>query len=283
MAKELVYNSKEYENISLFSNEEITNCQCTIRVNGEYEIHVSLFQALAFSPTISSMYRNDRTTTIFDIHMDVDGKLDTTLFTKIEEILKLNKIEILNENEAVNLAHFGRSIGNDIFIIPYSQYCNELNVEITKENAISLIQKKLKLFFKPEQYEEEIKTLAQNFDEISGKLEELSTNEIYFDIIESIIKSDHLHLPNEDFLLDFIIEKCNTDKRYETFFEYVLLEYCKDESIQRFLEYIEKIIPKDFNFNSIFSCLRRKMLTQKFQPNWDDYCEKRSKNLIKQM
>ena len=85
MPKELVYNSKEYENISMFSNEEITNCQCTIRVNGEYEIHVSLFQALAFSSTISAIYLNERTATIFDIHMEVDGKLDSTLFTKIEE------------------------------------------------------------------------------------------------------------------------------------------------------------------------------------------------------
>ena len=200
--------------------------------------------------------------------------------TCIEEFLQLNKIEILNENEAVNLAHFGRSIGNDIFIIPYSQYCNEISVEITKENALSLLQKKINLFYKPENYEEEIKIIAENFNDSSEKLKELSNNEIYVDVLESIIKNDHLRLPNEDFLLDFIIEICNNNKRYEALFEYVLLEYCKEESIQRFLEYIEKIIPKDRNIKSIFSCLSRKALTQKFKPNWDEYFGKRSYNKL---
>ena len=218
---EFQINSQIYSNISAISDIEITHCICTICINKTNEIHVSLFQAIASSPIITQLLVNDYTQKEFSIDVKFDGEVNELFYQKLEDVLKMKKITLNDDNEIVNFGHFGRAIGNKDFLISFTEKSKELKSTITKENAIEIIKKNVKLFLPISNYQKAIETIAINFEEKSEDLLNIANHKEYFDAIEAIIKNNKLKLSSEDSLLNFVLKLCAIDKEYENLFQYV--------------------------------------------------------------
>ena len=206
------------------------------------------------------MLLSDYTQREFSINVKFEGEVNDSFYEKIEKSLKMEKIQLEDDNENVNFGYFGRAIGNDDFLIPFTTKCKSLEDTINEENAIEMIKKKVKLFLPSSNYQKEIEIIANNFETKSEELINLANNKEFYDPIESIIKSNKLKLSSEDFLLNFVLKLCSINREYENLFEYVWIECCTIPEINKFIQYVNDNICLTRNMLSVISCMSRKLL-----------------------
>ena len=259
------------DDITSFANSDLTNKPIKIKINNnKNEIKISLFLACLYSSQVTRMIELDPTQEIFNFQMEFEGVIYDSFYQKIEDFLNAKTVELKEENEIINFAYFGKAFGNENFINPFITYFKDPN----KENALNILLKKIKLV-DPSNYENEIKIIAENFQDYAERLLTISNDIKYYNIIEEIITNKHFRIPNEGFLLNFILQLCEINNLYERFFEHVWTEFCNQEVLKRFIEYTEKHACNNPCQKAMISCLSRKLLHEKYPATITRYITER--------
>ena len=261
--------SSFFTNILSVGVKDITNCQCTVHINNEYEMEMPLLVALSSFESVSRDLMSDITLRDFNIVVDFTTKVSDTFYAKLAKILHGYDVT-LNEDEIINLAQFGISTNNHYFIEPYETQIKSIENALTLDNVFTLLSQKHKFSFSPENCTTEISLIAKNFETVKGKIKKLAEDATFIDIIGNIVSSESLRLKNEDSLLRFVIELCSINTTYETLFRYVWLEYCSIDTIHEFTSYVDSNIDTTQNNRSIFECMKRRLLEPKLpkSPNF---------------
>ena len=252
-----------FENISLISNQEITNRICTIHLNNNKEIKIPLFIAISSSSFVSKQLLSDISTNDLYFNDPLLDRINDDVLNKIIKILNHEEVQFENEDEIIQFAIFGKIIGNSEFVKPFISISKGHESNINEENVISIIKQKIIFNLPIDQLKSEISFISSHFSQFIDKLIELSKESEYQEIIECIIKDENLQLQSEDELLTFTINLCQeSNKNYELFFEYVWLEYCSIECITKFIDYINNNYCNDNHIKSIMKCINRRLLQE---------------------
>ena len=198
----------QYKNISLISNIEVTNTDCTIRINNYYTIDLPLICAITTSSIIADLIHSDPTLRNFSFDIPFKEKPSDSILQKIDLALNLNEVALKNDEEILDFAHVGKCIGNSDFIVPFINRIEELDNKIYDSIVFDNIAKKLFFNLSIEHLTNEIDFLAKNFDRHKDTLLSLSSDESYTSIIELVIRNPNLLLIDEDPLLNFVISIC---------------------------------------------------------------------------
>ena len=188
--------------------------------------------------------------------------IQESVFDKLINLLNMKEIQ-LEEEEISQIAVLGKVLGNNELVSLFNKKLKEYENNINIENVIGLIKQKISFDLPIEELRAEISFISSNFTKFIDKLIELGKDDKYYNLIESIVKNEHLLLYTEDELLLFIIKLCEENNIYEMFFEFVMLEYCSVEAIKIFIEYINKYICKNYSHKSILKCINRRIAQEK--------------------
>ena len=263
MTKKFQFVNDSYENFSILGTNEITNCMCSIHINNEYVINLTLFQAICLSKKVAEDLLNDLTKTDFYFDINFNGIINNDFIQKIHDVILMKEISLENSQEILNFALFGKSTKNNSFIKPYTEEINKLQEDINQDNVYHILEHKIYFSNQQFQCDKEISFLAKHFSEQKEKLIQLSENQAYLIIIESIITHKELTLINEDELLEFVLKLSQNNSQYESLFEHVFLEYCSVSSVEAFINYIQESSFHSYTSNSIINCIKRRLLQEK--------------------
>ena len=250
-----------FENIYSISQQEITNKICTIHINNNKEIQIPLLVAVSFSSLMSQMVLTEPLMTDFYVKDPSLDDIQDNAIDKLIDLLNLKEIQL--ENEEINqFGKLGKILGNKELMQPFLNLIKEYEQNMNEENVITLIEQKRSFGIPIEEFKLEVSFASSNITKIFDQLIELGKDMKYYDIIESIVKHENLLLETEDELLLFILKLCEQNNEYELLFENVWLEYCSTETINQFIEYINKYICKDNHFKSVLKCLNRRLIQE---------------------
>ena len=248
-----------FENISLISQQEITNKICTIHINSNKEIKIPLLVAVSFSNLISQMLLSDALMTDFYINDSSIDDINDSIIDKLSDLMNLKEIQLENE-EIVKIAKLGKILGNCELLTPFKNSMKELEHDLNEENAIALIKQKISFDIPIEELQSEVSFVASNFTNFVNQLIELGSDMKYQNVIEGVVKHEKIQLEKEDDMLLFILKLCEQNNNYELLFQYVWLEYCSVESISIFIQYVNEKICKDNHLKSIIRCINRRLV-----------------------
>ena len=252
-------NSSFFTNILSIGDKEITNCQCTIHINNEYEIELPLLVALSCFESVSRDIMSDVTLRDFNVIVDFANNVDDTFYAKLTKILHGYDVT-LNDDEIINLAQIGVSVNNHYFIEPLETQFKSIEQTLSVNNVFTLLSQKHKYGIQTDKCGSEICLLAKNFETEKENIKKLAEDVTYIDIIGNILSNENIKLKNEDSLLNFVLELCSIDTIYEKLFSYVWLEYCNIDSIREFISYVDAHIDDTQNNRPIFECMKRRLL-----------------------
>ena len=244
---------------------EITNAitngvseeECTIFINDEFQIKVPLFCACLFSRKIFNQIKADPLNRMFNFKIPLNsGKEATCRFVKkIENIIKNGDFLTAESKEDFkNMLLIGTYLGNNyIFKMP-----NSFN-DVSKDNIIDIILYKT-IVMKDNNLSKEIKFIAEHFEEIVNQEDFISfaKNLDNINIIEQVIRSTDLTINDEDTLLDFIILLSKSNRVFTYLFEFVYLEHCTEYKCELFIDFALSVA-KDREEISIIKCLANKI------------------------
>ena len=253
-------NSQFYSNICLVLDKEITNHMCRLHIN-EYEaFEIPLLRLISASSVLTQKFLSDLTLNDFYIKVPFNNKISKNLIQKIQNALNLEEVQLENEDEIINFSLFGKTINNEQFLEPISQI---LNTEISKENVIKILETKYSCGYQYSGDDQEIQFISANFSSLKEDLLKLALDTTFKPLIELILQNNQLKLQDEDELLTFILDLCNTNNDYEYLFEYVWLEYCSVNKIKELLEYANKNIFTTQSSIALSKCFSRRLIQEK--------------------
>ena len=254
--------SPYFGNIYSISQHEILNKICTVHINNKNEIQIPLLIAVSFSSLISQLLLIDPLTTDFYIEDHSLDNIQENIYDKLKILLNMKDIQL--EDEEINqIAKVGKVLENDELVALFNNKIKTYEQNMNEENVISLVEQKISFDQPIEDFSSEIAFISSNFSIFIDKLAELGKDDKYDNLIEIIVRNEHLLLHSEDELLLFIISLCEDNNIYEILFEYVMLEYCSVETIKQFIEYINNYICKDYHHKSILKCINRRLTQEK--------------------
>ena len=218
------FDSEYFANISLIAGKCFTDRDVNIHINNKQTIQIPLLIAVSLSPVITQQYLSDPSSNDYYINVSLtDSECEHVISQFSKALVEQEEIKFTNEDDILTFSLFGQSLDNKEMMKPIIDRINSLSQNIDESNVISLLEDKIKFKFTIEYCEPEISFISSHFTTLKTQIIELSKNEEFTPIIESIIKHDSLQLSNEDELLEFILTLCKIDNKYETFFSYVLL------------------------------------------------------------
>ena len=192
--------------------------------------------------------------------MPFNNKASKNIIQKIQNALNLEEIQLENDDEIINFSLFGKTINNEQFLEPISQI---LNIELSIENVIKIIQTKYSFGYQFSAESQEIKFISANFSELKEDLLKLALDTTFKPILELIVRNNQLRLQEEDELLTFILNLCTSNDDYEYLFEFVWLEYCSVNKIKELLEYANKNIFTTQSSIALSKCFSRRLIKEK--------------------
>ena len=195
----------------------------------------------------------------FSIKVPFNNNVTDELIKKIEKALNQEEIELKNDDEKINFALFGKAINNKYF---YEDIANLLNSEITNENVIKLVTTKYSFGYQISEIAQEIEYISEHFSQCKEEILKISKDVSYELIIELIIRNNKLKLKDEDELLQFILQLCKENKKYEYLIEYVWLENCSLHYIEELIEYANKNIFLTRSIRAFSTCFSRRLIQE---------------------
>ena len=167
-----VYNfkSKTYANLFLASQEEYINRNITIHFNETENMSLPLSLVLAISPHFIKQFSIDPTITNYFVNVDfLDASNKYAIVEKIESILNLKEVT-LNSSDVINLALFGKAIGNKSFIAPFITDYQQIEANLSTDNVIDLLQKIIAFDIPPKQCDNILKFIAEHFSALKDNI-----------------------------------------------------------------------------------------------------------------
>ena len=209
----------------------------TILFNNSKSLKIPSFIAEFISPEISKIRLQDPTITRYKINLNPNE--DT--MGKLVQLLHGETMEIDGNGEITQILI---ELKNKTII---KSCLKELSVDNVYEQLT--LKKNLSI-----NIDQEIDFSAEHFEEIKEK-------NFSFDDWISILNSEKLKLKNEKSLLDFIINKMNTESRYYILLKYLHCEFLKKEDLQSFVLLIDKF---DVNqIGTLWPALRNQFIANK--------------------
>lgn len=231
---------------------------------GDSKIRMSKINADFISPLISHLHILDPTLVKYQYPKDdsMNEIFTDEIISFIDLLSRGESIEI-NESQGQKLQQLSILLGNQEI---YSKI-NELfppNVSSMQIKGIiqQLSSQKYLMRFNESyyaDYSDQIKIIAQNF----YKIDTNDLKNLPFEILLSIIRSNELMLPNEDFLLDFIYEIFKSESISENgiqidqieFFEEVEFSFLTKEKLLMFAENINVSLMTQGLWKKLKKCL----------------------------
>jgi hypothetical protein len=119
---------------------------------------------------------------------------------------------------------FAKALQNDEFL---AFILGQMKPELDEDTVAERLEQRLALGL---DVSKEIEFCAKNFTGLRKQLSEFDYSVLY-----SVFSEPELNLPDEDVLLDFILELVQKDSSFAPFFEFVHFEFVSSESIASFL------------------------------------------------
>ena len=264
------------KNICIIGDTEITNSTCTFTINGEASIQLSLFLAIAHSSIFANIVLNNNRQREMAVNVEFKGRVDKSFYQKLDDALHMKPVS-LSADDVYNFAQFGKTIGNNSFLIPLTEEYQKLHNDndISLENAVQRLREKVFLNMDPIFYEKEVELIAKNFDDVAGSLLSMFSDSAYSNAFDYILTNENLTLKNEDTLLQFIIDLSSRNQYYEYLFKYVWIEYCSSDLIKIFLQYVKDNICINQSINSVIQCISRKLILEQYPISQFNYIAQR--------
>lgn len=219
--------------------------------------HTTRLLADILSPNICQLHYIDESCNEFCINTDKlnKGKAgdDVDYF---KDFLNLyDKEEILLDKTRLNrYGEYFLKLGNTE---EYTKLHTEKVDEFTVKYAINFFNQIDNDFLYKSKYNKMIQFLSEHFYEIDNN--ELKS--LDYEILDQILRNDHLKLKNEDLLVELLIEKYKEDEKYSSLFEYVIFNNISEENLSEFINVFnisdinsgiwnslcKRLLPKDKN------------------------------------
>jgi hypothetical protein len=224
--------------------------------------------AAGLSTNISKLLQKDSTARKYHIKIDFHNDRNNE---RIIEILNSSESKInvtLEGDDAVDFAEFGIAFGNDEFIKPLETFEKHMEEGLSIKNILDIIKYKDAFsHYKGHEvdFTKEITYIAQNFSSFAkeNKFIEWCKDDMNVSRVESIVRSDDIHLNCEDDLLNFILQINDCcENKFIRLLQYVHLEFCSISSCRAFLEVIDRndSLQSKNQRESVLLCLRSRLL-----------------------
>ena len=203
--------TKPIKNIFSVSSKvapELSKNFCSLIFNENTEIKVPILVAASQSTSVTKCIEADPTKRKFSFNVTMRNDNDNML-KSFKSLLEDNiPIQLNEEEDFINLATIGLSIGNDELISPLSERLKSESSSMSCDNVVSIIN--MKLTFGADQMgglELETSFIATNFNEMREREDfiEFAKDVQHSQIIEQIIRSDKLKIDEEDVLLSLYV------------------------------------------------------------------------------
>ena len=238
--------SKPMKNILSVTSKvapELSKSFCSLIFNEKTEVKVPVLVAASLSSSVTKCIEVDPTKRKFTFNATMKNE-NSNILNSFKSLLEDNiPIQLNEEEDFINLASIGLSIGNDELVSPLSERLKSESSSMSCDNVVGIIN--MKLTFGEDQMgglELETSFIAENFDEMSEREDfiNFAKDVKHSQIIEQIIRSDQLKIDEEDVLLSFVIELCKTTLDFSFLFEFVFLEYCSVDKCKELLAFVNE-------------------------------------------
>ena len=257
---EFFITSEMYKNIFLVYKACYNENTITLCFNNKFKVDVPNILICAISKRIAEAINNDPTLKEFSFNVNFNEEINEEFFKKIKDVFLLEKITLNSDEEVENFARFGNAIGCDMLLTPIKERLQILAPSLTTENVLQIVEKKISLEIND--FEDEIKIIGEKFETMIENIinfVQTEDNLKHHQFIASLLQSNSLYLTSEDNLLDFIINLSDINNCYNDLIQYVHLEFCSNEEVEKFLNYAKK-----WNTNNEFfiECIRKRLIQQ---------------------
>lgn len=205
-----------------------------------YDCHT--FQICFFSKNIAQIIAHDPLLDCYHI-LQNESAAD---FSFIEQLLNGEPLT-LNTEIMHNLLKLSAELGNTEISSALIEMTNTEEISIT--NCVSRIEIKAKHNL---DYDAEVAFIARNFARVKSECSsDLSI--LTIDQVEAILDHEELRARSENQLLDFVLERMQTDPSYGSLLRYIHFEDLEDD--EHITAFLEKVFP-----NFIDDCLWKRMV-----------------------
>lgn len=179
---------------------------------------ISRFEADLLSPIIRKMHFVDESFNTF--YINTNGKFSDCDFSSFLSLLNFNPCSF-DQKTILYFKYLFENLGN-FNESKKIQFTNPLTIDTVFE----IIGQKRLFYHSNDSIEEEVNFSASHF----GQLDKEALKKLDADVIDLILKSDNLKIEDEDYLLNFLIEKYSEDSDSMFLFENVnFLNVSKEE------------------------------------------------------
>ena len=258
--------SKPVKNIFSVTSKvapELSKSFCSLIFNENTEIKVPILVAASQSSSVTKCIEVDPTKRKFSFNVTMKNDNNNSILNSFKSLLENNiPIQLNEEEDFINLASIGLSIGNEELISPLSEKLKSESSSMSCDNVVGIIN--MKLTFGEDQMgglELETSFIAKNFDKMSKREDffNFAKDIKHSQIIEQIIRSDQLKIEEEDVLLSFVIKLCKSTLDFSFLFELVFLEYCTVDKCRELLTFVKEQYESS-NAKSIIMCFGRRII-----------------------